>query len=148
MTPLGATLTAGLVAGLLDILDPIVFYGLRGVAPIRILQSVAAGLLGPDAFAGGWPTAGLGLALHLFIATVVAAVFVAAARRTPLLRARPIGSGAVYGLGVFAVMNWVVVPLSAAAPARWTTDVVVNLVFAHVCLVGIPIALIARRVRT
>ena len=67
---LKAILVGGLVAALLDILDPILFFGLRGVAPIRIPQSIASGLLGRAAYSGGLRTVLLGLALHLFIALV------------------------------------------------------------------------------
>jgi len=34
---------------------------------VRILQAIASGLLGPDAFTGGWSIAALGLALHFLI---------------------------------------------------------------------------------
>ncbi|MCU1262873.1 MAG: hypothetical protein JWO80_5758, partial [Bryobacterales bacterium] len=53
-------LWGGLIAGILDITDALVFFGLRGAKPIRILQSIAAGLLGPKAFKGGVGTAALG----------------------------------------------------------------------------------------
>lgn len=52
--PWGRALLVGTLAvGVLDILDAIVFFALRGAQPIRILQSIAAGLLGRAAFAGG-----------------------------------------------------------------------------------------------
>ena len=38
----------------------------RGATAIRILQSIAGGRLGPDAFKGGAATAALGLTLHFF----------------------------------------------------------------------------------
>ena len=41
-----AILYGGLVVGTLDALDALIFFGLRGVAPIRIGQSIAAGVLG------------------------------------------------------------------------------------------------------
>jgi hypothetical protein len=37
-------------------------------------------------FTGGWPTAVLGLGLHLFIATSMSLTFYLVARRWPLLR--------------------------------------------------------------
>ena len=59
MTPsarsvLRGILVGGLIAGVLDITDAFVFHGLRGVAPVRILQAIASGLLGRDAFGAGW----------------------------------------------------------------------------------------------
>ena len=46
-------------------------------------QSIASGLLGKAAYEGGSATAPLGLALHFFIAFVMALVYVLAARRLP-----------------------------------------------------------------
>ena len=110
-------LAGGLIAGTVDIVYACAFWNWRlGVAPQRILQSVAAGLLGPDSFSGGWTTAGLGLVLHYCIAMVVTVIYYLAARRWPLLRRRALACGGLYGLLVYGVMNYVVVPLSAAGP--------------------------------
>jgi len=59
----------GLVAGTFDITYACTFWFLkRGVAPTRVLQSVASGLLDGASFTGGARTALLGLVLHYFIA--------------------------------------------------------------------------------
>jgi len=64
-----ATITkAGLVSGVLDLSDALIFYGLRGVKPVLILQSVASGLLGRAAFSGGAASAVLGTLCHFTIA--------------------------------------------------------------------------------
>ena len=144
-----ATLWGGLTAGALDISDALIFHGVRGVAPWRILQAIASGLLGRDAFAGGAWTATLGLGLHFFIATTAAAVYALASLRLPVLIHRPILSGAAYGLIVNAVMQYIVLPLSAfragPPPPPGTIDWgLVNLVLAHVFCVGLPISLTAR----
>jgi hypothetical protein len=133
-----------LVVGALDITEVIVCYGLKGVPATRILQSVARGLLGKAAFEGGIRTALLGLALHYFIAFVVVCVYFFASQKIAVLRHSPVVMGAVYGLLVYLFMNFVVVPLSAAGPPRFTTTTVLNQLFAHVFCVGIPTALIAR----
>ena len=70
-----ALLYGTLAVGILDILDAFIFFGLRGARPLRILQSIAAGLLGKEAFNGGWGSAALGLAVHFFIAFVIVLVF-------------------------------------------------------------------------
>ncbi|MET0400246.1 MAG: hypothetical protein ABW277_25880 [Longimicrobiaceae bacterium] len=57
LTPGMAVLLGTLAVGVLDLLDPLVFFGARGVPPVRILHSIASGLLGRAAFAGGLPTA-------------------------------------------------------------------------------------------
>jgi hypothetical protein len=141
-----AILIGGFTAGILDITYAMVAYGMIGVSPRIILQSVASGWLGKASYSGGWPTAALGLASHLAITCIMAAVFLIIARRLALVRSRPLLSGAVFGLGAFAVMNLVVVPLSAAAVQPPSGVFLIGGLLAHVFLVGTPIALAARRV--
>jgi hypothetical protein len=84
-----AVLCGTLAVGALDAIDAIVFFGLRGVTPIRIAHSIAAGVLGRAAFQGGLATALLGLCLHFFIAFIIVAVFYLASRRVPALTRHP-----------------------------------------------------------
>lgn len=139
----------GLVGGILDISDALVFYGTRGVPPQRLLQGIASGLLGTHAMQGGWATATLGLSLHFLIAFTAAAVYYSASRKLPLLRDRPIVSGLLYGFVVFLFMNMVVVPLSAihrSPTALLAFNVVsANAVLALMLFIGLPIALASKR---
>lgn len=139
-----ALLVGTLAVGILDGLDAVVFFGLRGVAPVRIFQSIASGLLGRAAFSGGWMTAILGGTLHFFIAFCVVGVFLAASRRLTFLVRRPIVWGILYGVGVYLVMNRIVIPLSAAASGAPPWPVFVNGVLIHMFGVGLPAALVAR----
>jgi putative copper export protein len=145
--PLRFVLAGGLVAGALDITYACVFWAIKaGVPAQRIFQSVAAGLLGADSFKGGWPTAILGLALHFFIATTMSVTYYLVARRVPVLGRRPVPFGAAYGLLLYGIMNYVVVPLSAAGHGGAKDPVWVALsIVVHAVLIGIPIALFARR---
>jgi hypothetical protein len=142
-----AILWGGLIAGTLDIADAIVFFGLRGARPIRILQSIASGVLGSASFQGGWKSAALGTVLHFLIALGAAAVYYAASRRLTLLTRHAVVSGLLYGAAVYLFMNRVVLPLSAVAKpsASAPTVVLVNGVLAVVLCVGLPIALLVRR---
>lgn len=133
-----------LAVGILDILDAFVFFGLRGVAPIVILQSIASGVLGRLAYQGGLGTATLGLVLHFFIAFSIVTTYVLASRRLTALARRPFVYGPLYGILVYGVMNLVVVPLSAAAVGPKTWPVVVNGILIHLFGVGLPSALAAR----
>src|SRR5213083_647941 len=105
-----AILAAGLVVGVLDISSAFVIWWQRGVGARRGLQGIAAGLLGANAFDGGLVTAGLGLALHFFVAFVVVSVFYLASRKIPFLTTQPLISGVFYGIGVHIVMYWFVLP--------------------------------------
>jgi hypothetical protein len=146
MTVRRAIFLGGIVVGVLDIGEVLIFYGLRGVSPMRILQSVATGLLGRDAFNGGWQTAALGLVLHFFIATVVVAVYVFASRRWRGLVRAPMITGPLYGVAVWLVMNFIVLPLSAAGPPTFRPVGVINGLLIHILGVGLPSALFARAV--
>jgi hypothetical protein len=141
-------LTAGFVAGALDIVAAFVIYGWLGVGPVRILQSIAAGLLGAGAARGGAATAALGLFLQFFIATVAALAYYVGSLRLPALRERPVVWGAAYGVAVYVFMNFLVVPLSAVPnrPFNWRLAPLILLV--HIVCVGIPIATVLNRDRS
>lgn len=138
-------LYGGLVVGTLDILDAIAFWGLsKGVAPIRIFQSVAAGLLGRSSMQGGLPTALLGALLHFFIACSIVSVYYLASQRFAALTHRPVICGLAYGFLVFCFMTFVVVPLSAANNPKLSPPVLANGLLGHALLIGLPSALFAR----
>ena len=143
-TPARALVLGGLAVGVLDALDALVFFGLHGVSPTRVFQGIAAGLLGRPAFEGGMPTAVLGIGLHFFIAFAVVATYHAGARRLPGLALRPWVYGPLYGLLVYAVMNLVVIPLSAIGPRSPSAGAVLNGLLIHVLGVGLPAALSSR----
>lgn len=137
----------GLLAGTLDLIYICSFWAVRGVGPMRIFQSVAAGWVGRDAaIAGGARMAALGLASHYLIAVCMAATFFLVARRWRAFARKPLAYGALYGILLYLAMNYVVVPLSAAGsgavPAlRWSD---LSHLAAHMFLVGVPCAWFAR----
>ena len=147
-TPARALLLGGLTVGVLDALDALVFFGLRGVSPARLFQGIASGLLGRSAFAGGMTTALLGVLLHFIIAFAVVATYHIAARRLPGLTLRPWIYGPLYGLVVYAVMTFIVIPLSAIGARSPSTGVLLNGLLIHALGVGLPAALSARAART
>jgi len=139
-------LAGGFVAGALDILYACAFWWIKAGAPARrIFQSVAAGLLGKATYDGGWATAALGLSLHFFIALSMSAAYHMVAARWPLLWRRPWACGGAYGLLLYVIMNYVVVPLSKAGSGSKDLLWIVLTVVVHVLLIGVPIALSARR---
>ena len=136
---------ATLVAGVLDISSAFLLSYPKGVGPIRVLQGVAAGLVGREsAINGGLATAGLGLAIHFFIACVVATVFYVASRKLFFLTEHPIISGLAYGVIVYGFMYWIVMPLAyPVVHPSLSRDL--TAVCVHMLLIGLPIALIVRR---
>lgn len=125
-------LTALLVA-IADALEPIIanFNRLGWSAPRRVFQSVAAGVLGRSSFDGGVPTALLGAALHCTIALIWTSIYALVVRRLGFVRklvatnAGLIFVGAIYGVGIWCAMDFIVIPLSRATftpvskPAFW-----------------------------
>ena len=140
-----AILWGGLLCGVLDITAALVVYGTMGAKPLRLLQGIAGGLLGPRTYGGGFATALLGLICHFVIAFSAAAVFVAASRVAPFLVRYALVSGVLYGIAVYFFMNRVVVPLSAAAKFPFSFKMMVIGIVIHIFCVGLPIALAARR---
>ena len=144
--PSSYVLLGGLVAGTFDITYACTFWWLkRGVLPTRVFQSVASGLLGDASFTGGWRTAALGLALHYFIATSMAVTYYLFARRWPELWERPWVFGPLYGVLLYAIMNYIVVPLSAANPGSRNLAWVLLSIAVHAFLIGTPIVLFVQR---
>ncbi len=151
MRQVWTVILGGLIAGVLDIADTIIFFGMRGNKLLSIPQSIAAGLLGDEAYSGGIETVAMGLALHFAIAVVMALVFFTAVKLLPLLGRHALIAGAVYGVGLYLVMTYGVLPLSqfkmghnpdfppAVNPGLF------NLLFAHIVLVGMTIGLFTKR---
>jgi hypothetical protein len=107
---LAAALAGGLVAGTIDV----------GVACLInqrsipfILHAIAGGLLAERSFSGGAATIALGLVLQELMGILIAAIYVYASTRLPDLRRRWTIFGLAYGVVIFIVMNYIVVPLSA-----------------------------------
>lgn len=139
-------IVGGVAAGVLDILAAFAFRGLvGGVSPVRVLQGIASGLLGPAAFQGGAATAGLGLALHFLIAFMCAAVYYGASRILPVLVRRAVVCGLAYGIVVHLVMNEIVLPLSRVNFRTPPWQFVAGMIVIHMLFVGLPIALAVRR---
>jgi uncharacterized membrane protein YagU involved in acid resistance len=143
---------AGIAGATCDIVYAILYYGWRGLPAERILQTVASGLLGKAAFEGGAQAAALGLACHYAIVIVAAALFYLVARRWAWLREDPVTSGLLYGFGIYVVMNYVVLPLSAFPyPVRFPPTSGIGMLtmatglLVHMVGVGLSISLITRR---
>jgi len=145
---LDTILIGGLIAGILDGLDAILFYRWAfAVPPDTLFQSIASGLFGRHSFQMGWTSVLIGVLCHFTIAIGAAAVFYAASLRLTFLFERPFVFGPAFGICVYLVMHYVVRPLSAVPPRTVpvTHIELANLLFAHLFFVGLPVALMARK---
>jgi hypothetical protein len=135
---------ATLVCGTLDILFAILLTLLRGKEPAAMLRVVASG---PFPSATDWGATGslLGLIIHYGLMAIMVTVFVLAARSRTHLVDMPLRAAVAYGVVTYAVMNLIVVPLRF--PAAWPPSKlsIGTQLFAHIVLLGIPLALITRR---
>ena len=141
---LQAILFGGLIAGTLDIGAASLISG-RG--PVFISQFIAGGLLGKPALEGGMQTAALGVALQWAMSILIAAIYVSASTKIELLRSRWLIAGIAYGIPVYFVMEYVVVPLSAwhrvpkFSPVPFAENLLAMIVF------GLIIAFFASKTR-
>jgi hypothetical protein len=138
----------GLIIGVVQFVlqEWLVFSVLQQNPLMAVLQYITSGILGNAAFEGGIATALIGVLIHFSISFVIAGVFILSADRIPLLRRYAIAGALLYGIGVFIVMNMIVIPLSAA-PAippptlPWLIEIVVD----HMLVVGLPLGILVRR---
>ena len=135
---------ATLVAGTLDILYAALLSLIYGRSPAAMLRYVASGPF-PPATDMGMAGSILGLIVHFTLMSIMVAAFLIAARSWPTLLAKPIHAGILYGLATYVVMNWIVVPLRFDVPLPPKPVSVISQLFAHIVLVGIPIAMIAAK---
>lgn len=132
----------GLVVGTLDILKPIIVASCKGGSAMRVLQSVASGALGREAYLGGLPAALLGLVIHFFIAFAVFATYYAVSRRARLLVKHATTLGPLYGVAVYFFMQFVVFPLSAIGSVKHPATALIDGILTHILCVGLPTGLV------
>ena len=154
MNTTGPTIArATLIAGTLDLLSAFVFSAMPGgdvsqfaakFDPAKVLRGVASGPFGDAMAMGGAGAALLGLLTHFALMTVMATVFVLAAKRVAFLTQHPVVSGVAYGAIIYLVMYWIVLAnrfpgIEARIGTAWGIG---NALFSHLLLVGLPIALV------
>jgi uncharacterized membrane protein YagU involved in acid resistance len=130
----------GLVAGTVDIgAAATIFHA----PPAIVLRAIASGLLGKGAAHGGVEILVIGLLLQWAMSIVIAFIYDVAALRLPTLARQWLAWGLAYGVGVYFVMTFVVVPLSMAAnPPQSLMSRADNL--AAMLLFGVIVAFFAR----
>jgi uncharacterized membrane protein YagU involved in acid resistance len=108
---LQAILVGGLVAGTIDIGAAAL---INQVSPVLIAHYIATGVMGRAALTAGAPVAYLGLVLQWAMSVIIAAIYWLVTAGMPRLRARWWLGGLLAGIVIFAVMNFIVMPFSAA----------------------------------
>jgi hypothetical protein len=138
-----AILLGGVIAATIDIGAACV---ISGRSPGFILQVIAGGLLAKASFGGGLATMFLGAVLQEVMGVLIATIYVLSTKSTPVLLRRWIIGGLAYGVVIFFVMNFVVVPLSAWKSAPHFTPVKFAANMAAMLLFGLIVAFFSRKV--
>jgi uncharacterized membrane protein YagU involved in acid resistance len=138
---LSAIVLGGLIAATIDIAAASL---INGRSPAFIMQAIAGGLLGKASFGGGIATVILGAVLQELMGVLIAAIYVVFSKTIPGLLRRWIPSGLIYGVIIFFVMNYIVLPLSAlkSAPHFTTLKFAENMV--AMLVFGLIVAFFAR----
>lgn len=138
-------LLGGFCAGLADFIYPTVKTVLAGGSWMRPWKGVASGLFGRAAHEGGMGMVLLGTALHFFICFVAAALLYVIASRVKWLPRHWFVLGILYGIAFLAVMNHVILPLSAIGRGIYPLNGIHVTAFFHILLVGWPTAFFISR---
>jgi uncharacterized membrane protein YagU involved in acid resistance len=139
---LSAIILGGVIAATIDIAAASL---ISGRSPAFIMQAIAGGLLGKASFDGGIGTAILGVVLQEVMGVLIATIYVVLAKSVSGLLRRWVLSGLTYGVIIFFVMNYVVLPLSAFKSAPHFTSLKFAENMAAMLLFGLIVAFFARR---
>ena len=132
------------ISGTLDILFAMILTLWFGRQIPNMLRSVASG---PFPAATDMGTSGeiLGLVVHFALMAIMATALVLLVRWRPQVAGTPLLTGIAFGLITYFIMNWLVAPLRFGIPLPPKPLSIATQLFAHIVLVGIPMAYIAAR---
>jgi hypothetical protein len=135
---------AAAISATLDILFAMILTVAFGRQIGNMLRYVASGPF-PAATEMGTGGAILGLIVHFALMAIMATILVLLMRWRPHLVDMPFRTGLAYGVLTYFAMNWLVVPLRFGTQLPPKPLSIATQLFAHIVLVGIPMALIAAR---
>jgi uncharacterized membrane protein YagU involved in acid resistance len=139
-------LWSGLIAGILDSLAGIIVYYIWfDLNPFQVLQFIASGIYGPSAINGGVSYILIGLFFHFVIAYTVAIIYFYAFPKISILREYIVASGLVFGLGIWLVMNLLILPNTNIPKSPFDAGLASVGIIWHMVLVGLPIAIITSK---
>lgn len=139
-------LRAGLIAGTLDITAATIQYMLNGGKnPLLILKFIASGVFGKDMAYSNSFMPFLGLLFHYLLAFAFTIFFFWIYPKIRLAHINWQILGVLYGLGVWVVMNRIVMPLSNTPKMPFNIQgAVIGAAILVVCI-GLPIAYFAHK---
>ena len=110
-----------------------------------ICRYIASAVFGPSARTGGTEMVVAGLAFHYIIALLFTVFFFIIFSKLGLMIVNRLVTGILYGIFVWAVMNRIVVPLSAIGSQKFNLNSALIACGILVICIGIPLAMLAPR---
>jgi hypothetical protein len=132
------------ISGTLDILFAMILTVAFGRNIGDMLRFVASGPF-PEAMNMRTGGAVLGLVVHFALMAIMATALMLLLWWKPVRLETPLLTGIAFGVVTYFAMNWAVVPLRFGTPLPPKTLSIVTQLFAHIVLVGIPMAYVAVR---
>lgn len=146
INPLQLILLMGLVAGVLDISAAFIdYYIATGNGPGNVLKFIASGVFGMNAFAGNGPMIWWGLGFHFMIAFLFAAFFYWLYPKVNGRRVPAIVTAIVYGLFVWLVMTFVVLPLSHTPKRVFSLAQEMKALVILIFMIGFPLSILMKK---
>lgn len=148
--PIKTAIASGLVSGILDITGAILLYTfiLKITSAQKLLQTIAAPVLGKDVtHSGGWISALAGLGIHFLIAFIFAVAFSLIYTFWKKWFRNPWVGGIVYGIIVWCIMNFVVMPTATGNPFVFSFEYFLYGIGLIIFLVGVPISVITHKMQ-
>lgn len=141
-------LLAGIIVGTLDICAAMLQFFLKtGKDPFIVLKFVASGIFGSNAMKGGSTMIAWGFLFHYIIAMSFTIFFFWLCRKLPSLLENRLLTGISYGIFTWAVMRFLVVPLSLTSKQPSTLSGTLIAMLILILCIGIPLAFMAASFR-
>jgi len=133
----------GVLAGTLDGMAAALYlHDNLGLNAGQVMQFVASALFGQASFQAGYLTVFAGFVIHYLIAFGFSAIYYYSYPVVSAIRQWPVVLGLCYGLGVWLVVNVLLLPLTRISLPPFEINSALIVMFWHMLLVGLPIAFI------
>jgi len=132
-------LKTGLLIGLMDgVAASLNAFLASGVTPDKVFRFIASGVFGMAAFKESGAMVAWGVVFHFVIAGIWTALFFFLATYVQHVRQYSLLSGMLYGIFVWAAMEYLVLPLSNTPALSSTLAGTLVMIGIHVLVIGIP----------
>lgn len=139
----------GLIAGSLDITAACIqAYLSKNVTPVIVLEYIASGLFGKDAFSGGYGYILTGLIIHFIIAFACTVAYFLAYPKIKLLHRSILLSSLLVAMIAWTVTTRLIIPLSKIqTPPFNLSKAILAISILYFCI-GLPITIFAKHFYT